>query len=55
MVTINDLQLEILHVYAPSGKEATNFLASHKPSKNIIKAGDFNSHHTMWYAAKAPG
>lgn len=52
-VKLNDIDLEILNVYAPRAKKATQFLTTHSPQSNTIMAGDFNSHHAIWYADKA--
>lgn len=53
LVEINGSNIEIIKIYAPSGKEATKFLADHKPDTNTMVSGDFNSHHAMCYADKA--
>lgn len=53
VVRLNNMDLEILNVYASRAEEATKFLTQHTPQSNTIMAGDFNSHHAMLYADKS--
>lgn len=45
--------MEIINVYAqPNASEANTFLDTHQTAPNALIAGDFNTHHAMWYAEK---
>lgn len=49
MATVNGEPLEVVNVYAPTGKEANLFLASHQLNNNALIMGEFNNHHPIWY------
>lgn len=50
IINIHEIQVEIINIYAPLANEANTFHRTHKPQPNSFITGDFNCHHTLWYA-----
>lgn len=52
-VRINGRPRELANIYAPSGKEASDFRTSHQTNHSALIPGDLNNHHSMWYGSWA--